>query len=84
MGKQLDTAEEPNLALHLLAPVLAIGATMVARKVLDTAFRGVTGHEPPDARDPGTRMRTAIMWAALTAATAAVVEVGVYRLTSRD
>ena len=68
-----------NPLVHIVAPIASIAATMVARKVLNGAFTTVTGHTPPLPKDPSVSWRSAIAWTALTAATAAVVEVMVYR-----
>jgi hypothetical protein len=71
------------MSVHLIAPILAIGATAVARKLLNSSYRKVTGHTAPDSRDPSVSILSALAWTAMTAATAAVVEVGIYRVTAR-
>lgn len=68
-----------NPLVHIVAPIASIAATMVARKVLNGTFKTVTGHTPPLPKDPSVSWGSAIAWTALTAATAAVVEVMVYR-----
>lgn len=90
-GERTDLAQdsadigEPQLpmSVHLIAPILAIGATALARKFLNSGYRKVTGHTAPDSRDPSVSIVSALAWTALTAATAAVVEVGIYRATAR-
>jgi hypothetical protein len=73
-----------NPALHLVAPLLAFGATYAVRKALTVGFRQVTGKSAPDPHERGTPFMTAVMWAAATAAAAAIVEVAVYRFTTPD
>jgi len=68
-----------NPAMHLVAPLVAIGATFVVRKVMDASYRSVTGKEVPAPRDPSTSWGRALAWAMVTAAVAAAVEVAVYR-----
>ena len=72
-----------NPLAHLIAPVAAIGATLLVRKLLDTGYRRVTGVAAPAPRDPQVTFAKALLWTAVTAATAAVVEVAVYRLANQ-
>jgi hypothetical protein len=78
-----ESANSVPMSVHLIAPILAIGATALARKFLNNGYRTVTGHTAPDSRDPSVSIVAALAWTALTAATAAVVEVGIYRATAR-
>lgn len=79
----IEKAEpEVNPMMHLVAPIVAIGATMIVRKVLNSGYRRVTGSPAPDIHQPGVTLTRALVWAVATAATAAAVEVAVYRLTS--
>lgn len=90
-GDQMNVSKDSDsyantpipMSVHLIAPILAIGATALARKFLNTGYRKVTGHAAPDSRDPSVSIVSALAWTALTAATAAVVEVGIYRATAR-
>lgn len=68
-----------NPLVHVVAPIAAIAATMLARRLLNSGYRTVTGHSAPVPRDPSVSFTRAIAWTAVTAATAAVVEVMVYR-----
>lgn len=68
---------------HIAAPLIAFGATMIARKVLDVGYRRVTGNAVPVPDDPQVGWTRAIMWAAATAVTASVVEVAVYRIVTK-
>jgi hypothetical protein len=85
-GRDLATTEpefEPNPVMHLLAPVIAIVATMAVRKALSIGYEQVTGRKPPVPRDPAVRFSRAVAWAVTTAATAAAVETIVYRVTNQ-
>ena len=80
----MDGAEvQINPVAHLLAPIAAVAATFVVRKVLDRGYQTVSGSRAPDARDPGVSLGKALMWTAATAMTAALVEVAVYRLANQ-
>ena len=77
-----DVKRAPSPLIHVVAPVLALGATFVVRKMMNNGFRTVTGHTPPDAQERTTPLVQALAWTAVAAATAAVVEVAVYRVTA--
>ncbi len=76
-------AGQSNLVVHVLAPLAAIAATWAVRKALDTGYRSVAGHNPPNSQDPQVKLGPALMWAAITAASAAVVEVAVFRFLAK-
>lgn len=76
-------SNDRSAMLQLAAPVIAIGATMLVRRALDSSYRRMTGHAAPDLHDGGTRLTRVVLWAALTAVIAAEVEVAVYRLANR-
>ncbi len=82
-----EVAEHPEVQVnplaHLIAPIAAIGATLLVRKMLDTGYRRVTGTPAPAPRDPQVTFAKALLWTAVTAATAAVVEVAVYRIANQ-
>lgn len=78
-GTAVQPHERPDL--HLLAPVIAVGATMLIRKALDSGYRRVTGRQAPGPRDTSSSVLRVLAWTAVTAAVAAAVEVAVYRLT---
>jgi hypothetical protein len=83
-GEALELAEpEINPVMHLIAPMAAIAATIVIRKLVNTAYEKSTGHAPPLPRDPRVPLMRAILWTAVITTTAAVAEVAVYRLISR-
>ena len=81
-----EVALEPeihvNPIVHLLAPLVAIGATMIVRKVITTSYRSATGKDAPRSYDPGVPFGKALLWATATAAIAAGVEVVAYRVTN--
>ena len=81
-----DDSAEPEIspAVHLIAPLVAFGATFVVRKVIDASYRSITGKDVPAPRDPSTSWGSALAWAMATAAVAAAVEVAVYRATARS
>jgi hypothetical protein len=83
----IDTTPEVEVEInpiaHLIAPIAAIGATMIVRKMLNSGYKRATGHEAPVPRDPQVTFARALMWTAVTAVTAAVVEVAVYRLANQ-
>lgn len=67
----------------IVAPVLAFGATFVARKALGVAYRTLTGTEAPSNKDSQASLASIIAWAAISGATAAVIEALVFRNTTR-
>ena len=74
--------EDPSTMVKIIAPVAAIGATWLVRKVLDSGYKAATGKQPPHASDPGQSMMRIILWAATTAAAIAVVNVVIDRLSA--
>lgn len=94
MKHEVENAPEPTAAsaveefqinplAHLIAPIAAIGATMLVRKIMTSGYERATGRPAPAPRDPGVSFGRALMWTAVTAATAAVVEVAVYRIANQ-
>ena len=75
--------EGNQLVIHVLAPLVVMGATWGVRKVLDSGYRRFTGHNAPNAHDTQTSLASALAWAAVTAASAAVVEVAVFRFVAK-
>jgi hypothetical protein len=80
-----ETADvvEINPLAHLIAPVAAIGATMLVRKLMTSGYERISGRPAPAPRDPAVSFSRALVWTAITAATAAVVEVAVYRIANQ-
>ncbi|CAB4928030.1 unannotated protein [freshwater metagenome] len=82
--KQVQPEEaEPSPLLHLVAPIVAIGATMIVRKALNAGYRRATGSDAPGPRDPGVSIGRILLWSVVTAAAATAVEVAVFRITNR-
>jgi hypothetical protein len=79
-----DAADDFGMAFHVIAPIAALAGTWAARKALDSGYHKLTGHHPPRAVDPGVNLRKAVLWAALTAATAAITEVLIYRAVAHS
>lgn len=77
------TARSSAPVAAIVAPVLAFGATFLARKVLSSAYRGLTGSSVPDYRDEKASLSSIIAWAAVSGATIAVVEALIFRNTAR-
>ena len=67
----------------IVTPVLAFGATFVARKLLSSTYRSVTGSPAPSHNDRTASLTSIIAWAALSGATAAVIEALIFRNTAR-
>lgn len=79
-----DRRPEGNqLVIHVLAPLVVMGATWGVRKALDNGYRRLTGHSAPTAHDTQISLASALAWAAVTAASAAVVEVAVFRFVAK-
>ncbi|MGB1078513.1 MAG: DUF4235 domain-containing protein [Candidatus Nanopelagicales bacterium] len=68
---------------NLVAPIVALGATYVARKTLASAYRAATGSAPPSNTDRTVPLGRVLAWAALGSATAAVIEVVAFRSMAR-
>ena len=79
-----DIEEGPRMypLLHLLAPVVAASAVWMARQVINRSYERVSGRTPPIPSDPRTSWRRAIAWTAVTATSAAVIEVTVHRVAN--
>lgn len=75
--------EGNQLVVHVLAPLVVMGATWGVRKALDNGYRRLTGHSAPNAHDTWVPLGSAIAWAAITAASAAAVEVAVFRFLAK-
>ena len=67
----------------LVAPIVALGATYVARKTLASAYRAATGAAPPSNTDRTVPLGRVLAWAAIGSATAAVIEVVAFRSMAR-
>ncbi|HEY7858413.1 MAG TPA: DUF4235 domain-containing protein [Candidatus Nanopelagicales bacterium] len=79
---ELEPAPRVHPLLHLLAPVVAAGAVWVTRQVINQSYQRMSGRTVPAPSDPRTSWKRAFAWAALTATTAAVIEVAVHRVAN--
>lgn len=77
-----DVQVEVSPIAHIIAPIIAIGATMLVRKWMNSGYKRLATGPVPTAGDPRVSFGRALMWSALTAATAAVVEVAVFRIAN--
>ena len=78
-----NDVQSHQIAIHIVAPIAAMTATWAVRKMLDSGYRKVLGRKAPVADDPSVSLGNALIWSAITAASAAVVEVAVYRVIAR-
>jgi hypothetical protein len=78
----VDVQVDVNPLAHVIAPIVAIGATMLVRKWMNSGYKRVAKGPVPTAGDPRVSLGRALMWSAITAATAAVVEVAVFRVAN--
>ncbi len=78
----VDVQVDVNPLAHIIAPIVAIGATMLVRKWMNSGYKRVAKGPVPTAGDPRVSLGRALMWSAITAATAAVVEVAVFRVAN--
>ena len=69
-------------ALRLVAPLVAIGATLLVRKVLESGYTRVTGHAPPRADNRDVSLGRVLLFATVTAVGVALVNVTVERMTA--
>jgi len=71
--------------VHIIGPLAAIAATWAIRRAMSAGYRSLSGSKPPEAQDPSVSWTRALLWTAVTASTAACVEVAIYRyLNSRS
>lgn len=82
-GLQEHPSSENQLVMHVLAPLVVLGATWGVRKALDNGYQRFTGRSAPNANDTQISLGSALAWAAITAASAAVVEVAVFRFIAK-
>ena len=74
--------QAPSAMLHVVAPLAALAATWVVRKAMNGGYRAVSGHRAPEGRDIEVPWTRALVWTAVTASAAAIVEVAIYRYIS--
>lgn len=78
-----EHAHRAHPVFHIAAPLVALAATWVARKALNSAYKKSTGHEAPVSDDPSVTFAKALAWTIVTASTAAVIEMVIYRTASK-
>ena len=83
IGSAAGRSGSGNAAIKIVAPFASLGATWAVRKMMDSGYRRATGSEPPYAGNPENTLRQALMWAAVTAAAIAAVNVMVDRATAQ-
>jgi hypothetical protein len=72
-----------NVMVSAMAGLAGIGVGMLARSVLNAAYRKSTGNPPPNADDLAVPLGKALMWTVITATTGAVVELVAHRTVAR-
>ena len=80
-----DSAQASTRApmASLVAPIVALGATYVARKTLTSAYRAATGAAHQSSTDRTVPLGRVLAWASLGRATAAVIGVVAFRSMAR-
>ncbi len=68
--------------LKVAAPLIVIAATWATKKTLNLGYSALTGNEPPNPDDRRVSFGRALTWTIATAATAAVVQMVIYRAVS--
>jgi hypothetical protein len=76
-------ASTNQISAHVVAPLAAMAATWAVRKLLNGGYARVAGRRPPTPEDASVSFGSALAWAAVTAASAAVVEVAIYRFAAQ-
>lgn len=72
----------PHPMLKVAAPLIVIAATWATRKTLTLGYSALTGKQPPNPDDRRVSFGRALTWTIATAATAAVVQMVIYRAVS--
>lgn len=75
-------AHSTHPALKVAAPFIVLAATWASNKALTMAYSAVTGKEPPNPDDRRVSLGRALTWTVATAATAAIVQMVIYRAVS--
>lgn len=68
------------VSARTVAPLVALGATWAVRKVMTSAYKSRTGHEPPQSDDPEVTLGKILAWAIATSVVSAAVEVIIIRV----
>jgi hypothetical protein len=80
---EIRYGEREHPLLHRVAPLVAAGAVWAARLAINRGYERVSGRPAPSPGDTRTSWRRAIAWTAVTASTAAVIEVSIRRVANQ-
>jgi hypothetical protein len=75
-----DVQVEVSPIAHIIAPIAAVGATLLVRKWMNDGYKRVAKGPVPTPGDPTVSFARALTWTVAISATAAVAEVVVFRL----
>lgn len=78
----MEKHHQAHPALKVAAPLIVIAATWASNKALAAGYSALTGKEPPNPDDRRVSFARALTWTLATAATAAVVQMVIYRAVS--
>ena len=78
----MEKHHQAHPALKVAAPLIVIAATWASNKALAAGYSALTGKEPPNPDDRRVSFARALTWTLATAATAAVVQMLIYRAVS--
>jgi hypothetical protein len=68
---------------RVLVGVVGFAAAFVARKVIQFAWKKITGKEPPEPEDPEVALGEAVVWAVLTSVSVQLARMLATRAASR-
>jgi Protein of unknown function (DUF4235) len=77
-------AGKANGGNRAVIAVVGFGATFAARKVIQFAWKKITGKEPPDAEDPQVALAEALVWVVAMAVGVQVAKVLAVRAATRS
>ena len=83
LGGTGDGHIHPTPVGAVLAPIAAFGATFLARRLLGAGYRVLTGSPAPSLKDPTVSVASVVVWTVVSATTAALIEVAIYRATNQ-
>ena len=68
---------------RVMVGVVGFAAAFVARKVIQFAWKKITGHEPPEPEDPEVALGEAVVWALVTSVSVQLARMLATRALSR-
>ena len=77
-------AGKGNGGNRAVTALVGFGAAFVARKVIQFAWKQITGKEPPDAEDPQVALTEALAWAVAMAVGVQVARMLAVRAATRS